>query len=90
MDCSPPDSSVHGILQARILEWIAVPFSSLAMEMVSELEVCVLLLDTMCFSFRGVGAGNWEKAGVWRLSSCDPRAQELQHASLAAPPHVGS
>ena len=63
MDCSPPDSSVHGILQARILEWIAVPFSSLAMEMVSELEVCVLLLDTMCFSFRGVGAGNWEKAG---------------------------
>ena len=26
-DCSPPGSSVHGILQARILEWIAVPFS---------------------------------------------------------------
>ena len=27
MDCSPPDSSVHGILQARILEWEAIPFS---------------------------------------------------------------
>ena len=27
MDCSPPGSSVHGILQARILEWVAV-FSS--------------------------------------------------------------
>ena len=27
MDCSPPGSSVHGILQARILEWIAMPFS---------------------------------------------------------------
>ena len=26
-DCSPPDFSVHGILQARILEWIAIPFS---------------------------------------------------------------
>ena len=25
MDCSLPDSSVHGILQARILEWIAIP-----------------------------------------------------------------
>ena len=25
MDCSPPDSSVHGILQARILEWVACP-----------------------------------------------------------------
>ena len=27
MDCSPPGSSVHGILQARILEWVATPFS---------------------------------------------------------------
>ena len=26
MDCSLPGSSVHGILQARILEWVAVPF----------------------------------------------------------------
>ena len=25
MDCSLPDSSVHGILQARILEWVAMP-----------------------------------------------------------------
>ena len=25
MDCSLPGSSVHGILQARILEWIAIP-----------------------------------------------------------------
>ena len=27
MDCRPPGSSVHGILQARILEWVAFPFS---------------------------------------------------------------
>ena len=27
MDCSLPGSSVHGILQARILEWVAVSFS---------------------------------------------------------------
>jgi len=27
MNCSPPDSSVHGILQARILHWVAIPFS---------------------------------------------------------------
>ena len=26
MDSSPPDSA-HGILQARILEWVAIPFS---------------------------------------------------------------
>ena len=26
MDCSPPGSPVHGILQARALEWVAIPF----------------------------------------------------------------
>ena len=26
MDCSPPGSSVHAILQARILEWVAISF----------------------------------------------------------------
>jgi len=25
MDCSPPGSSVHGSLQATILEWVAIP-----------------------------------------------------------------
>ena len=27
MDCSPPDSPINGILQARILEWVATPSS---------------------------------------------------------------
>ena len=27
MDCSPPGSSVHGISQAKIVEWVAIPFS---------------------------------------------------------------
>jgi len=27
MNCSPLGSSVHGILQAKILEWVAIPFS---------------------------------------------------------------
>ena len=26
MDCSPPGCSVHGIFQARILEWVAISF----------------------------------------------------------------
>ena len=28
MDFSPPGSSVHGVLQTRILEWVAIPFST--------------------------------------------------------------
>ena len=27
VDCSPPGSSIHGILQARVLEWAAISFS---------------------------------------------------------------
>ena len=27
MDCRPPVSSVHGILQTRIMDWVAIPFS---------------------------------------------------------------
>ena len=27
MDCNSPGSSVYGILQARILEWVSIPFS---------------------------------------------------------------
>ena len=29
MDCSPPGSSIHGIVQARVLEWGAIAFSEL-------------------------------------------------------------
>ena len=29
MDCSPPGSSVHGIFQARVLEWGAIAFSTM-------------------------------------------------------------
>ena len=28
MDCSLPGSSIHGILQARVLEWVAIAFSN--------------------------------------------------------------
>ena len=30
VDCSPPGSSIHGVLQARILEWVAISFSNIS------------------------------------------------------------
>ena len=30
MDCSLPGSSVHGIFQARVLEWVAIAFSAIS------------------------------------------------------------
>ena len=48
MDCSPPGSSIHGIFQARVLEWVAIAFKNTlevinsripeAQEQISELE----------------------------------------------------
>ena len=30
VDCNPPGSSLHGILQAIALEWVAIPFSKVS------------------------------------------------------------
>ena len=38
MNYSPPLSSVHGILQARILEWVAMPFSK-----IKDICYCILI-----------------------------------------------
>ena len=45
MDCSPPGSSVHGIFQARMLEWIAISFSILMcyFNYVTESDNCGLI-----------------------------------------------
>ena len=32
MDCNPPDFSIHGIFQARVLEWGAIAFSEADLE----------------------------------------------------------
>ena len=44
IDGSPPGSSVYGILQARILNWIAVSFSNACMHAKS-LQSCPILCD---------------------------------------------
>ena len=42
MDCSLPGSSVHGILQARILEWVAVPFSRVSSQLRDRTQVSLI------------------------------------------------
>ena len=41
MDCSPPGSSVHGIFQARVLEWGAIAFSMMVLSL-GELQDSVM------------------------------------------------
>ena len=54
MDCSPPGSSVHKILQARILEWVTISFS---LEFICwcnlyYTEIRELLIDIVCILCR--------------------------------------
>ena len=48
MDCSPPGSSTHGIFRARVLEWVAIAFSSVSCSvMFNSLQPTVWVLWTV-------------------------------------------
>ena len=38
MDCSRPGSSVHGIFQARILEWVAISYSDIRHKILEKIK----------------------------------------------------
>jgi len=50
VDCSPPGSSVHGILQARILEWVAISSTSHEYPQVKDLCELKVPMGTACLS----------------------------------------
>ena len=54
MDCSLPGSSVHGIFQARVLEWVAIAFSNLD----SILKSRDITLPTKVRLVKAIGEGN--------------------------------
>ena len=49
MDCSFPGSSVHGIFQARVLEWGAIAFSSVEAYLGANFKVWVFVLSEKRF-----------------------------------------
>ena len=58
MDCSLPCSSLHGIFQARVLEWVASAFSPLAAhkcyDQVKVTQSCPTLWDPMDYTVHGI------------------------------------
>ena len=50
MDCSPPGSSVLGILQARILEWVAMPSSRESSQPRDQTQVSCIAGDFFFFN----------------------------------------
>ena len=53
MDCSLPGSLVHGIFQARVLEWGAIAFSKSTLQVLNK----SLLASSVTYSLQGVELG---------------------------------
>jgi len=53
MDCSLPGSSVHGIFQARVLEWGAIAFSTVEYHPATKMNK-ILLFATTCMDLEGI------------------------------------
>ena len=45
MDCSLPGSSVHGIFQARVVEWVAIAFSEIGVTTSLKAKVLTVFLE---------------------------------------------
>ena len=65
MDCSPPGSSVHGIFQARVLEWGAIAFSDSQFSMLSRLPWW-LRQQRIHLQYRRPGFDSWVGKIPWR------------------------
>ena len=66
MDCSPPGSSVHGIFQARVLEWGAIAFS-----IFSTLSHCNLSDPLFCFLGERSPGALQTSGPIWTKGSLD-------------------
>ena len=71
MDCSPPGSSVHGIFQARILEWVATSFSRGSSRPRDQTRHCRQILYHL--NHQGVlGVGSVLLPLVWKAGLAEP------------------
>ena len=68
MDCSPPGSSVHGIFQARVLEWVAIAFST--MIYIRECSAYVFLWELKDTCTPMFSATLFTMAKTWKQPKC--------------------
>ena len=73
MDCSPPGSSIHGIFQARVLEWGAIAFSGLK---ISIYQMSFSVKPPLCEVYRGLTL-TWETLRSERTKTVKPNCCEF-------------
>ena len=91
MDCSPPGSSVHGILQAIILEWVALPSSTGSSRPRDQTRLLCLLhyqADSLLLNHQGKQLStnrNSPKRGVSGLTSIQSHTRRTVLSTLQVP-----
>ena len=89
MDCTPPGSSVHGILQARILESVAIPFSRGSSQSRDQTRSPALQADSLPFEPPGkIFPTVWQKETKNELSKHIPK--ETYRMQALSVPSKGS
>ena len=83
MDCSLPDSSVHGLLQAIILEWVAMPFSSGSSWLRNRTRVPTLRADSLQSELPGKNHVNKIIKSKYLCSVSDPRGKTFSFSLLS-------
>ena len=83
MDCSLPGSSVHGILQARILEWTAIPFYRGCSQPTDQIQVSRIADGFFTISANREALEHWR--GLCRVMSCRV-VKSLSHVQLFVTP----
>ena len=63
MDCSPPGSSLHGIFQARVLEWSAIASSTLSLDAGKNPYISIFLFSLVAHMDIGPSASQWDVSG---------------------------
>ena len=66
MDCSPPGSSIHGIFQARVLEWGAIAFSKLETDILKYISIILGMGKLFVLLWLGLPCGS-----VGKESTCN-------------------
>ena len=87
MDCSLPGSSVHGILQARVLEWGAIAFS------VSHFSRIQLFATLWTVARQAPLSMGFSRQGYWSMLLCRPPGDlpnpGIESVSLTSPALAG-
>ena len=67
VDCSPPSSSVHWILQARILEWGAISFSNLILKIIPNWLTILYHIFLGCFHLTPLNWSSLSDSKFWEF-----------------------